>query len=104
MKSEQERESVLNDLWFSNASVLVATDVAVAALAAFQVRFVVNYDYPSSEDEYLRRLKYVVRPDGRGVMCTFLAPDETAHAKELILLLRKAGQNVPPQLRKVARR
>ncbi|KAL1458866.1 hypothetical protein MTO96_043406 [Rhipicephalus appendiculatus] len=102
-KTEQERDYAMNALRFGTVSILVATDVAHSALAALKVRLVVSYDYPSSGDEYSRRLKYAARPDGKGVKCTFLAPYETQHAKELVSLLREAKQNIPAQLRKAAK-
>ncbi|XP_037528279.1 probable ATP-dependent RNA helicase DDX5 [Rhipicephalus sanguineus] len=102
-KTEQERDYALNALRVGKVSILVATDAAASTLTALKVRLVVSYDYPSSEDEYSRRFMNAARPGGTGVMCTFLAPDETRRAKEVISLLRKAKQNIPPELINVAK-
>ncbi|KAL3250446.1 hypothetical protein MRX96_055511 [Rhipicephalus microplus] len=66
--SEQEREWALNALRFGKVLVLVATDVAKRAIDAENVRFVVNYNCPSSADEYRRRFKHAVDRDGTGVV------------------------------------
>ncbi|KAL1426717.1 hypothetical protein MTO96_003313 [Rhipicephalus appendiculatus] len=56
-KTEEERESAINDLRFGNARILVATDVAASALAAFRVRFVVSRDYPEERGRILAPLE-----------------------------------------------
>ncbi|KAH7935640.1 probable ATP-dependent RNA helicase DDX5 [Rhipicephalus sanguineus] len=101
-KTAYERDYALNSLKFSKVPIMVATDVAACALAVDKVRLVVSYDYPSSASEYSRRAGYAARPDGRGVKYTFISPDETQRAKELISFLREAKQVIPPELRMVA--
>ncbi|KAH7936218.1 hypothetical protein HPB52_020125 [Rhipicephalus sanguineus] len=101
-KTAYERDYALNSLKFSKVPIMVATDVAACALAVDKVRLVVSYDYPSSASEYSRRAGYAARPDGRGVKYTFISPDETQRAKELISFLREAKQVIPPGLRMVA--
>ncbi|KAL1467967.1 hypothetical protein MTO96_041793, partial [Rhipicephalus appendiculatus] len=101
-KTEQEREWALNALRFGRMLVLVATDVVACDLDADGVRFVVNYDSPRSSDEYALRVKHAVRDDGIGRAYTFLKPSQHRNAKELISILRDAGQEVPQELLKVA--
>ncbi|KAH6941165.1 hypothetical protein HPB50_014464 [Hyalomma asiaticum] len=101
-KTEQERRWALDALRSGNVSILVATDLVARATGLCKVRIVVSYDYPSNPAEYPRRFEHAVRPDGSGTKCTFLGPDECAHAKELVRFLRENKQPLPPQLRKVA--
>ncbi|KAL1443676.1 hypothetical protein MTO96_045888 [Rhipicephalus appendiculatus] len=101
-KTELEREWALNALRFGRMLVLVATDVVACDLDADGVRFVVNYDYPRSSDEYALRVKHAVRDDGIGRAYTFLKPSQHRNANELISILRDAGQEVPQELLKVA--
>uniref|UniRef100_A0A131Z2I2 RNA helicase n=1 Tax=Rhipicephalus appendiculatus TaxID=34631 RepID=A0A131Z2I2_RHIAP len=103
-KTEQEREWALNAFRFGRMLVLVATDMIARDLDAKDVRFVVNYDYPRSSDDYALRVKHAVRDDGKGRAYTFLTPTQSRNAKELISVLRDAGQVVPEELLKVARK
>ncbi|KAL1475521.1 hypothetical protein MTO96_037230 [Rhipicephalus appendiculatus] len=106
--TEQEREWALNALRFGKVLVLVATDVAGRAIDAENMRFVVNYDCPSSPDEYRRRFKHALRTDGTGAVYTFLGRDDSRHAEDLARFLTEAKLDVPPLLhetaKKVARR
>ncbi|KAL3199830.1 hypothetical protein MRX96_043755 [Rhipicephalus microplus] len=103
-KSDQERELALNAFRFGRVLVLVATDMVVRDLEAQDVRFVVNYDYPRSADDYALRVKPAVRDDGTGRAYTFLTPTQSRHAKELIWILRDARQVVPQEVLNVARK
>lgn len=102
--SEQEREWALNALRFGKVLVLVATDVAGRAINAESVRFVVNYDCPSSPDAYRRRFKHAVRTDGTGVVYTFLGRDDSRHAEDLTRFLTEAKLGVPPLLQEMAKK
>ncbi|KAL1467968.1 hypothetical protein MTO96_041794 [Rhipicephalus appendiculatus] len=103
-KTEQEREWALNALRFGTMLVLVATDVVARDLDVEDVRFVVNYDYPRTSDQYALRVKHAVRDDGKGRAYTFLTPTQSRNAEELMRILRDAGQEVPQELLKVARK
>nr|XP_037288764.1 probable ATP-dependent RNA helicase DDX5 [Rhipicephalus microplus] len=103
-KSDQERELALNAFRFGRVLVLVATDMVVRDLEAQDVRFVVNYDYPRSADDYALRVKPAIRDDGTGRAYTFLTPTQSRHAKELIWILRDARQVVPQEVLNVARK
>ncbi|KAL1419037.1 hypothetical protein MTO96_025473 [Rhipicephalus appendiculatus] len=103
-KTEHERQWALNTFQFGTVPILVATDLVVRALSVDKVRFIISYEYPIHASEYPRRWKYAARPDGSGVKCTFLAPDETLHAKQLLEFLRETKQRIPPQLSKIAKR
>ncbi|KAL3199833.1 hypothetical protein MRX96_043758 [Rhipicephalus microplus] len=82
--------------------ILVATDLVARDLYAEDVRFVVNYDYPRSSDDYALRVKHAIRDDGKGRAYTFLTPTQNRNAKELVSILRDAGQEVSHELLKVA--
>ncbi|KAH8035495.1 hypothetical protein HPB51_005777 [Rhipicephalus microplus] len=74
----------------------------VRDLNAGDVHFVVNYDYPRSSDDHALRVKHAVRDSRKGRAYTFLAPTQKRNAKELIRILRDAGQEVPQELFKAA--
>lgn len=55
-KSQPERDFVLSEFRSGKSSILVATDVAARGLDVEDVRFVINYDYPNSSEDYIHRI------------------------------------------------
>nr|CAH7723968.1 unnamed protein product [Callosobruchus chinensis] len=51
-KSQPERDYVLNEFRSGKSSILVATDVAARGLDVEDVKYVVNYDYPNSSNDF----------------------------------------------------
>lgn len=55
-KSQGERDHVLNEFRCGKSSILVATDVAARGLDVEDVKYVLNYDYPNSSEDYIHRI------------------------------------------------
>lgn len=62
------------------------------------VKFVVNYDYPNSTEDYVHRIGRTARAENTGTAYTFFTQDNMKNARDLIALLEEANQEVPPQL------
>nr|XP_050041615.1 probable ATP-dependent RNA helicase DDX5 [Dermacentor andersoni] len=85
--------------------VLVATDVAGRELPSDCVRYVVNYDYPSSAEAYARRIGHASRLTGDSCTAyTFLEPGARRCAKEMIGMLRGTKRKVDPELYVLAKK
>lgn len=55
-KSQYERDLVLQDFRNGLTRILVATDVAARGLDVEDVKYVVNYDYPNTSEDYIHRI------------------------------------------------
>lgn len=55
-KSQPERDYVLNEFRTGKFSILVATDVAARGLDVEDVKYVINFDYPNSSEDYVHRI------------------------------------------------
>lgn len=55
-KSQPERDYVLQEFRTGKCTILVATDVAARGLDVEDVKYVVNYDYPNSSEDYIHRI------------------------------------------------
>lgn len=97
-KSQQERDYVLQEFRSGKSCILVATDVAARGLDVEDVRFVVNYDYPNSSEDYIHRIGRTGRCNQTGTAYTFFTPNNARQAKELIGVLEEAGQQPPKEL------
>nr|XP_018916161.1 PREDICTED: DEAD-box ATP-dependent RNA helicase 20-like [Bemisia tabaci] len=101
-KSQQERDFVLNEFRSGKAAVLVATDVAARGLDVEDVKYVINFDYPNSSEDYIHRIGRTGRCEQSGTAYTFFTPDNQRQAKELIAVLQEANQQIDPKLMELA--
>uniref|UniRef100_A0A3Q2SW76 RNA helicase n=1 Tax=Fundulus heteroclitus TaxID=8078 RepID=A0A3Q2SW76_FUNHE len=101
-KSQQERDWVLNEFRFGKAPILIATDVASRGLDVEDVKFVINYDYPNSSEDYIHRIGRTARSQKTGTAYTFFTPNNMKQASDLISVLREANQAINPKLLQMA--
>ncbi|KAK9539960.1 hypothetical protein VZT92_002439 [Zoarces viviparus] len=97
-KSQQERDWVLNEFRYGKAPILIATDVASRGLDVEDVKFVINYDYPNSSEDYIHRIGRTARSQKTGTAYTFFTPNNMKQASDLISVLREANQAINPKL------
>lgn len=102
-KSQQERDYVLNDFRIGKSTILVATDVAARGLDVEGIKYVINYDYPNSSEDYIHRIGRTARSDSTGTSYAFFTPNNFRQAKDLIAVLNEANQVVNPKLAEMNR-
>lgn len=102
-KEQQERDWVLNEFKTGKAKVMIATDVAARGLDVKDVSAVINYDMPSSMEDFVHRIGRTGRAGATGTAYSFFTPANAPMAKELASLVREAGSEVPHQLAEMAR-
>ncbi len=71
-KSQGQRNRALNDFKNSRVSVLVATDVAARGLDIPNVSHVINFDTPTTYDDYVHRIGRTGRGGKNGSALTFV--------------------------------
>lgn len=76
-KSQGQRNRALNDFKNSRVSVLVATDVAARGLDIPNVSHVINFDTPTTYDDYVHRIGRTGRGGKTGSALTFV-PEQGA--------------------------
>jgi len=102
-KEQQERDWVLNEFKTGRAKIMIATDVAARGLDVKDVSCVINYDMPTSLEDYVHRIGRTGRAGATGTAYSFFTPENGRMAKELVGLMREAGSQVPPALDEMAR-
>lgn len=102
-KTQMERDSVLNDFRTGKSSILIATDVAARGLDVEDVKYVINYDYPNSSEDYIHRIGRTGRCQQSGTAYTFFTNANARQARELIDVLEEAGQQPDQGLLELAR-
>uniref|UniRef100_A0AAY4DDM4 RNA helicase n=1 Tax=Denticeps clupeoides TaxID=299321 RepID=A0AAY4DDM4_9TELE len=97
-KSQPERDWVLTEFRSGKAPILIATDVASRGLDVEDVKFVINYDYPNSSEDYIHRIGRTARSTNKGTAYTFFTPGNLRQARELVRVLEEARQAINPKL------
>ncbi|XP_029944765.1 probable ATP-dependent RNA helicase DDX17 isoform X2 [Salarias fasciatus] len=97
-KSQPERDWVLSEFRSGKAPILIATDVASRGLDVEDVKFVINYDYPNSSEDYIHRIGRTARSTNKGTAYTFFTPGNLRQARDLIRVLQEARQAINPKL------
>lgn len=67
------------------------------------VKYVINYDFPGSLEDYVHRIGRTGRAGAKGTAYTFFTVANARFAKELINILEEAGQKVSPELASMGR-
>ncbi|KAF5277476.1 hypothetical protein FQR65_LT03813 [Abscondita terminalis] len=101
-KSQQERDWVLQDFRSGKAPILVATDVAARGLDVEDVKFVINFDYPSNSEDYVHRIGRTGRSQRTGTAYTFFTSVNANKASDLVAVLKEAKQVINPKLQEMA--
>merc|ERR1712217_312912 len=101
-KKQEERDWVLKEFKEGKSPILVATDVASRGLDVKDIKYVINYDFPSQIEDYIHRVGRTGRAGATGSSYTFFTADKFKHAGDLIAVLREASQPVPEELERLA--
>ena len=89
---QREREEALRDFRSGRAPVLVATSVAARGLDIPEVKHVVNYDLPTSIEEYVHRIGRTGRIGNKGLATAFFQSDrDTSLARSLVKVLSEVS-------------
>lgn len=102
-KSQVDRDNVLAEFRSGRSNILVATDVAARGLDVDGIKYVINFDFPQSSEDYIHRIGRTGRKHSTGTSYAFFTRKNTKCARALIDILREANQNVNPELEYIAR-
>ncbi|XP_023800242.1 probable ATP-dependent RNA helicase DDX4 isoform X2 [Cyanistes caeruleus] len=102
-REQREREIALRDFRSGKCPVLVATSVAARGLDIESVQHVINFDLPSTIEEYVHRIGRTGRCGNTGKAVGFFDNNSDGHlAQPLIKVLSDAQQEVPVWLTEIA--
>lgn len=62
------------------------------------IKFVINFDYPNSSEDYVHRIGRTARANNTGTAYTFFTQGNAKQAPDLVNVLREANQQVNPKL------
>ena len=74
-----------------NSSSVLLSDVT-------DIKFVINFDFPNNTEDYVHRIGRTARAKRTGTSYSFFTSSNSKQAKELVEILKEAGQKVEPRL------
>jgi superfamily II DNA/RNA helicase len=75
-RTQSQRNRALASFRSGQARVLIATDVAARGIDVNHIAFVVNYEVPTTADDYIHRVGRTARAGRAGVALTLVSPEE----------------------------
>ncbi|KAL3312371.1 ATP-dependent RNA helicase ddx3x [Cichlidogyrus casuarinus] len=94
-RKQEERERALQYFKSGQTPLLIATAVAARGLDIPNVKHVINFDLPSSIDEYVHRIGRTGRVGNLGTATSFFNSANRAIARDLTKILEESKQDVP---------
>uniref|UniRef100_A0A8C1C8Z1 Helicase C-terminal domain-containing protein n=1 Tax=Cyprinus carpio carpio TaxID=630221 RepID=A0A8C1C8Z1_CYPCA len=84
--------------WRDGLSVSASTSCSKDVKDVEDVKFVINYDYPNSSEDYVHRIGRTARSTNKGTAYTFFTPGNLRQARDLVRVLEEARQAINPKL------
>ena len=91
-KTQLERTKALESFKMGEATVLVATDVAARGLDIPHLPYVINYDLPTTAEDYVHRIGRTGRAGASGTSISFCDAEEKEFLKDIQKLI---GKSIP---------
>ena len=104
-KTQMMRDRAMQRFRGDQLQILVATDVAGRGLDVKDIQHVINYDFPAGGngvEDYVHRIGRTGRAGMTGKSFTFFTKQDEDRAEELIGVLERSEQYVPPLLQEMA--
>ena len=73
-------------------------DMCAISIDVTDIKFVINFDFPNNTEDYVHRIGRTARAKRTGTAYSFFTSSNSKQAKELVEILKEAGQKIEPRL------
>ncbi len=87
-RSLEQRRSAIEGFKKGRHRILVATDIAARGIDVSNIEVVINYDLPSTPDDYVHRVGRTARAGKKGKAISFATPDQQRDVRDIERLIR----------------
>ena len=94
-KDQQERTLALDGFKDGSTRILIATDVSARGIDIPDVNFVINYDLPDKNENYVHRVGRTGRGVKKGIAVSFCSSEEKERAESIQGFLNKKIEVIP---------
>ena len=95
-KDYRLRQRALDTFRSGETWLLISTDVLARGIDFVNIQTVVNYDCPSSIDDYVHRIGRTGRGGSSGAAVTFFTEEDGSVIRSIAHMATSMGQTVPP--------
>ncbi|HIP06863.1 MAG TPA: DEAD/DEAH box helicase [Mariprofundaceae bacterium] len=88
-KDQEQRSQVMRSFKQGNGNILIATDVSARGIDIADIDYVINYDLPEREENYVHRVGRTGRGVNKGTAISFCAPEEKKLLENIQVFLSK---------------
>ena len=88
-RSQQARNTILEDFRDEKLSILIATDIAARGIDISHITHVFNYELPQTPETYVHRIGRTGRAGKSGTAITLCTPDEKSMLGEIQKSIKK---------------
>ena len=99
---QSDRHSFIEQFKKGEVDLLVATSVAARGLDVKNLKLVVNFDCPNHLEDYVHRAGRTGRAGAKGTAVTFITPEQSMYAPDLVKALKDSKQEIPEDLQQLA--
>jgi ATP-dependent RNA helicase RhlE len=89
-KSQNARQTALENFKNKKVRVLVATDIAARGIDIDQLSHVLNYELPNVPETYVHRIGRTGRAGASGIALSFCSREEKAYLRDIEKLIKKS--------------
>jgi superfamily II DNA/RNA helicase len=87
-----------------NTFILIRTDHGLVNFADVKdIKCVINFDFPTTIEDYIHRIGRTGRAGATGMAFTFFTHSNAKYSRNLVKILREAGQVVNPALESMSK-
>ena len=80
---QQDRETVLREFRSGSTRVLITTDLLARGIDVQQVSLVINYDIPTSKENYIHRIGRSGRFGRKGIAINLVTANDSEQLKDI---------------------
>jgi len=94
-KDQKDRTEVMNQFKAGQMNILIATDVSARGIDIADVHYVINYDLPEKNENYVHRVGRTGRGIKKGIAISFCSTEEKEQLENIQLFLNKKIETIP---------
>lgn len=101
-QDQTDRDFTIQDFKDGKSNILIATSIAARGLDVKSVVLVINFVAPDHLEDYVHRIGRTGRAGNIGVAYTFITPEESEKADDLVKALKQSGKQISQPLQQLA--
>jgi translation initiation factor 4A len=96
--TQEERELIMKEFRSGSSRILISTDLLARGIDVQQVSIVINYDLPTTKENYIHRIGRGGRFGRKGVAINFVTLDDQRMMREIEQFYNTQVEEMPLEI------